>query len=158
MFNVRKAPAWGLAALFASPFAVPAHAQLVDPVVASRGGVDLRLSEVDAKVRTMPPDVQAGYTQEPDRIARLPELTSATARAAAEAHSKAAWKARGFYRLLNRMLFRACAPQLRYRVLERFYRLGAPLIQRFYSSNATLADKARILSGKPPVPVRKMIL
>jgi lycopene beta-cyclase len=88
-----------------------------------------------------------------DRIARLPELTSATVRAAAEAHSKAAWKARGFYRLLNRMLFRACAPQLRYRVLERFYRLGAPLIQRFYSSNATLADKARILSGKPPVPV-----
>lgn len=71
MFNVRKAPAWGLAALFASLFAVPAHAQLVDPVVASRGGVDLRLSEVDAKVRTMPPDVQAGYTQEPDRIARL---------------------------------------------------------------------------------------
>ena len=72
MSPVRQAPSWGLATLFASLFLIsPASAQLVDPIVASRDGVNLHLSEVDAKVRTMPPDVQAGYTQEPDRIARL---------------------------------------------------------------------------------------
>ncbi len=88
-----------------------------------------------------------------DEIAALPDLTSQTARAAAEARSKAAWNDRGFYRLLNRMLFRACAPGERYKVLERFYRLPRPLIERFYAAQATFGDKARILTGKPPVPV-----
>jgi len=54
---------------------------------------------------------------------------------------------------LNRMLFRAARPDQRYRVLERFYRLPQPLIERFYAGETTLADKARILSGKPPVPI-----
>lgn len=88
-----------------------------------------------------------------DEIAALPDLTSQTARATAEARSKTAWNDRGFYRLLNRMLFRACAPGERYRVLERFYRLPQPLIERFYAAQATFGDKARILTGKPPVPV-----
>lgn len=86
-------------------------------------------------------------------IAALPDLTTAAVWACVEARSKAAWNQRGFYRLLNRMLFRACAPERRYRVLERFYRLRQPLIQRFYAGQATLADKLRVLSGKPPVPV-----
>jgi lycopene beta-cyclase len=38
-------------------------------------------------------------------------------------------------------------------VLERFYRLRAPLIGRFYAGESTLSDKLRILSGKPPVPL-----
>ncbi|QBX37812.1 lycopene beta-cyclase CrtY [Brevundimonas sp. S30B] len=63
------------------------------------------------------------------------------------------WAERGFYRLLNRMLFRAARPEERYRVLERFYRLPQPLIERFYAAESTLGDKARILSGKPPVPL-----
>lgn len=63
------------------------------------------------------------------------------------------WRERGFYRLLNRMLFRAAVPDERYRVLERFYALPQPLIERFYAGRSTLADKARILSGRPPVPV-----
>lgn len=88
-----------------------------------------------------------------ERIARLPILNSESVREAVEAHSKSAWRARGFYRLLNRMLFRACAPERRYHVLARFYRLGAPLIERFYASRSTWADKARILAGKPPVPI-----
>ncbi|RYG07720.1 MAG: lycopene cyclase, partial [Caulobacteraceae bacterium] len=63
------------------------------------------------------------------------------------------WAGRGFYRLLNRMLFRAARPDERYKVLERFYRLPQPLVERFYAAGSTLADKARILSGKPPVPI-----
>ncbi len=90
-------------------------------------------------------------------IAALPRLTTASARAALVEMSKTAWRARGFYRLLNRMLFRAAEPGQRYRVLERFYRLPQPLIERFYAGEATLADKARILSGKPPVPIRRAL-
>lgn len=88
-----------------------------------------------------------------DRIAALPEITSAQVRARAEAHSKAAWRERRFFRLLNRMLFKACAPERRYKVLERFYRLGAPLIQRFYAARLTPWDRIRVLVGKPPVPI-----
>lgn len=63
------------------------------------------------------------------------------------------WEGRSFYRLLNRMLFRAAAPEQRYRVLEHFYRLPAGIISRFYAGQSTFFDKARILSGKPPVPL-----
>ncbi|WP_419321136.1 lycopene beta-cyclase CrtY [Caulobacter sp. ErkDOM-E] len=88
-----------------------------------------------------------------EQIAALPHITSAHVRTCAEAHSKAAWRRRRFFRLLNRMLFRACAPDQRYKVLERFYRLGAPLIQRFYAARLTPFDRARVLMGKPPVPI-----
>ncbi len=62
-----------------------------------------------------------------------------------------------FLRLLNRMLFRACHPKLRYKVLQRFYGLPKGLIQRFYSGQLTVWDKARILIGKPPVPVYRAL-
>ncbi len=69
------------------------------------------------------------------------------------AHARAAWRTRGFYRVLDRMLFRAAAPDLRYRVLERFYRLDEGLIERFYAARSTALDKVRILAGRPPVPI-----
>lgn len=67
--------------------------------------------------------------------------------------SVALWRATGFFRLLNRMLFLAGRATERYRVLERFYRLPEPLIHRFYAGRITWADRARLLSGAPPVPV-----
>jgi len=59
----------------------------------------------------------------------------------------------GFERLLNRLLFLAGAPEDRHLVLKRFYGLPQPLVERFYAGRLTLADRARILSGKPPVPL-----
>ncbi|MDT8439724.1 MAG: lycopene beta-cyclase CrtY [Wenzhouxiangellaceae bacterium] len=70
------------------------------------------------------------------------------------AHACNFWRRTAFFRLLNRMLFRAGRPEHRYRVLERFYRLEETLITRFYAASLTLADQARLLIGKPPVPVR----
>ena len=55
------------------------------------------------------------------------------------------------------MLLRAADPPDRYRVLERFYRLPAPLIARFYSGRSTLGDRIRILAGKPPVSVVRAV-
>jgi lycopene beta-cyclase len=92
-----------------------------------------------------------------EAIAALPRLTTAAVRAAIIQMSKTAWKDRAFYRLLNRMLFRAAEPTKRYKVLERFYRLPVPLIERFYAAEATLGDKLRILSGKPPVPIGRAL-
>lgn len=63
----------------------------------------------------------------------------------------------GFLRLLNRMLFRACKPERRYKVLQRFYGLPQDLIERFYAGQLTTTDKARLLIGKPPVPVTKAL-
>ena len=71
--------------------------------------------------------------------------------------AKAHWRGGGFDRLLARMLFRAAEPELRYRILERFYRLPAPLIARFYAGRSTWLDRARILAGKPPVPVGRAL-
>ena len=51
------------------------------------------------------------------------------------------------------MLVRAAAPDRRYRVLEHFYRLPAPVIERFYAARSTAFDKLRILSGRPPMPM-----
>ena len=69
-----------------------------------------------------------------------------------------AWRARGFYRMLDTMLFRAADPDERYRVLERFYRLSPGLIGRFYAGHSTMMDKARVLTGKPPVPVGRALM
>jgi lycopene beta-cyclase len=73
--------------------------------------------------------------------------------AATRARAKRHWKRGGYYRLLSAMLYKAAEPTKRYKVLERFYRLRAPLIGRFYAGESTLSDKLRILSGKPPVPL-----
>lgn len=88
-----------------------------------------------------------------DRLATAPSLCGEALSASIQTHASGVWRQRGFYRLLNRMLFRAARPEWRYRILERFYRLPEPLIQRFYAARSTTADKARILSGKPPVPL-----
>ncbi len=90
-------------------------------------------------------------------VSGLPRLTTPAVRDAIVAMSKQVWEGRGFYRLLNRMLFRAAEPAQRYKVLERFYRLPTPLIERFYAGEATLADKMRILAGKPPVPIGRAL-
>jgi lycopene beta-cyclase len=79
------------------------------------------------------------------------DLAGADTRAYAKAH----WRKGGFFRLLSKMLFRAADPPERYRILERFYRLPAPLIARLYAGQSTLADKVRILAGRPPVSLAR---
>lgn len=68
-------------------------------------------------------------------------------------YARRQWQAQGFYRLLNRMLFLAGRPQDRWQVMQRFYGLPASLIERFYAGHSTWTDRARILTGKPPVPL-----
>jgi lycopene beta-cyclase len=51
---------------------------------------------------------------------------------------------------LNRLLFEAFAPEQRANVFERFYRLPAATVRRFYAMNLSATDRARILCGRPP--------
>ena len=88
-----------------------------------------------------------------ERVAALPELSAPTLFAAIRAQARQSWHEQRFFRMLNRMLFLAGSPDDRWRVMQRFYGLPAPLIARFYAGRPTLGDKARLLTGKPPVPV-----
>lgn len=83
------------------------------------------------------------------------EMTSGALHSVFRRRASELWHQRRFYQRLNRMLFRAAEPKRRYRVLEHFYRLPEPLIARFYAGRLTALDKLRILSGRPPVPVRR---
>lgn len=92
-----------------------------------------------------------------ERIAALATFDAASLFAAIRADALQEWRGQRFFRLLNRMLFLAGEADHRWRVMRRFYHLPAPLIARFYAGRLTLADQARLVSGKPPVPVVQAI-
>ncbi|MET3827587.1 lycopene beta-cyclase [Sphingomonas sp. PvP055] len=92
-----------------------------------------------------------------DLIAALDVIDGTTIHAAQRRHSETAWRARGFYRFLNAMMFLGADPQERYRVIERFYGLRPALVRRFYAGRSTRLDKIRTLVGKPPIPLGRAI-
>jgi lycopene beta-cyclase len=55
------------------------------------------------------------------------------------------------------MLYLGATPAEQVGVMQRVYTLGQPLIERFYGGRLTLADKARLLIGKPPIAVRRAL-
>jgi lycopene beta-cyclase len=91
-------------------------------------------------------------------VANLPDLSGAAIASALHDYAKTAWAQGSFYRFLDRMLFHAADPETRYTVLQRFYSLPAPLVSRFYARRTTLLDKARILTGRPPVPIGRAMM
>ena len=90
-------------------------------------------------------------------IAAASDLSGPALHTLTHEFAKNTWASRGFYRMLDKMLFRAADPGERYRILERFYRLDPRLVRRFYAGRSTMFDKARILTGKPPVPIARAL-
>ncbi|HKX79807.1 MAG TPA: lycopene beta-cyclase CrtY [Novosphingobium sp.] len=86
-------------------------------------------------------------------LAGRDDLSGASLAKASYQWARGHWRDGAFYRMLAKMLFSATSPSDRYRVLERFYRLPEPLIERFYAGRSSHADMARILMGKPPISV-----
>ncbi|MFO0599610.1 MAG: lycopene beta-cyclase CrtY [Myxococcaceae bacterium] len=85
-------------------------------------------------------------TKSPLRSAAVLELLRTEARA----HHREM----GFFRVLNRMLFRGAAPATRVRIFDSFYEHPEPLIERFYAGRLTFADKlAALRRGAPTVPL-----
>lgn len=93
-----------------------------------------------------------------ERIAALRDLDAPALFAAIRGEAAREWRRQRFFRLLNRMLFLAGSPDRRWRVMQRFYRLPATLIAHFYAGRLSLKDKARLLSGKPPVPLGQAVI
>jgi len=79
--------------------------------------------------------------------------TAAEARAAVAALASTLEPQRRFGHLLNRLTFEALPASARRGAFERFYRLPAPIIARFYASRSTVTDRARILLGRPPAGI-----
>ncbi len=67
------------------------------------------------------------------------------------------WREQRTFRLLNRMLFLAAVPSERYRILQHFYRLPESVIDHFYAGRLTAGDTSRVLTGTPPVPIRRAL-
>jgi len=84
-------------------------------------------------------------------------LTTRRVRQAVEAFAVRRSQEQAFYRFLNRMLFNAAEPHQRYHVLQHFYRMSQPRIERLYSGKLRRADKLRVLIGRPPVPIRRAL-
>ena len=86
-------------------------------------------------------------------IAAEADLPGAQLAALIDSRARVHWRRTAFYRKLGAMLFGVPDPDKRFAVFERFYGLPEPLIERFYAARSTLADRARTLVGKPPMPV-----
>ncbi len=91
------------------------------------------------------------------QMPELVDLPQAEFAGAVQTRARTHWAQRGFYRMLDTMLFHGADPPLRYKMLERFYRLSPGLIRRFYAGQTTLLDKIRVLSGKPPISVLRAV-
>lgn len=90
-------------------------------------------------------------------VSRFQDFSGAALHDRLFAMARAHWHGQAFYRMLATMLFRAADPEERWRVMARFYRLDPALIDRFYAGHSTLFDKLRILTGKPPVSIRRAV-
>lgn len=91
-------------------------------------------------------------------VAAQPDLRAPALFNAIRQFALASWRRQRFFRVLNRMLFLAGPPARRWTVMRRFYQLDDGLIARFYAGRLTVADRARVLIGKPPVPVGEALL
>lgn len=88
-----------------------------------------------------------------ERLASLRVLEPRALTAVLNARARDHWNEMGFFRLLNRMLFRGAEPSERVRVFESFYRHSPELIARFYAGKLTWGDKLVALRrGAPTVP------
>jgi lycopene beta-cyclase len=88
-----------------------------------------------------------------DLLARIVQLTTAEAARAIRRVGVESWERQAYFRLLNRLLFISARPDERRDVMQRFYRLPAGLIERFYAGRPTTIDKLQILSGRPPISI-----
>ncbi|MFN4134134.1 MAG: lycopene beta-cyclase CrtY [Novosphingobium sp.] len=90
-------------------------------------------------------------------LAREKDLGGDALAAFSEHWAREHWQRSAYFRALSALLFAGAEPQDRYRVLERFYSLRHGLIERFYAGRTTVLDKARILAGRPPLPITRAL-
>jgi lycopene beta-cyclase len=91
--------------------------------------------------------------QTADMIAAAVDLSSAAIMPVIRKFATDHARRQAYFRYLNRMMFKGCPPERRWFIMQRFYGLGAGLIERFYADRLLITDQMRILVGKPPIPI-----
>ena len=86
---------------------------------------------------------------------KTPDLTTTVARDRLMRLRRPWLSRQRFYRVLNRMIFQAAEPALRYTMLQKFYELPQDTIERFYGGRTSWTDRLRIMSGRSPVPLAR---
>lgn len=84
-------------------------------------------------------------------VSSLEQLRTGPARADLREFRKSWFEQQKFYRLLNRLIFKAVEPSLRYQVMERFYGLRDDVISRYFAGMSERADRTKIMGLKPTV-------
>jgi lycopene beta-cyclase len=93
-----------------------------------------------------------------ERIAAQPTLDAPALTTFLNAEAAAHWRSQRFFRLLNRMLFLAAAPEQRVGVFSSFYRHEEALIERFYAGGLRPGDMLNVIArGSTTVPALKAI-
>lgn len=88
-----------------------------------------------------------------DALATQPSFDALALTAWLQRESDRHWASQGFFRLLNRMLFRGAEPERRVKIFESFYAHDEALIGRFYAGALTRWDVLKVLArGAPTVP------
>ncbi|MEP6340079.1 lycopene beta-cyclase CrtY, partial [Parasphingorhabdus sp.] len=67
------------------------------------------------------------------------------------------WKNGKFYRMLCAFLFKGADPEKRYLTLQHTYTKDENLLARFYAGKTTKIDQVKLLTGKPPIPIRRAV-
>ncbi|MFZ5441280.1 MAG: lycopene beta-cyclase CrtY [Myxococcota bacterium] len=88
-----------------------------------------------------------------DALVAREDLSADALTAWLQAHARRHWSGQGFFRLLNRMLFRGAEPEARVKIFDSFYRHREATIARFYAGRLNALDMAAILArGSRTVP------
>lgn len=88
-----------------------------------------------------------------DALPRLEDLSAPVLTAWLQRHARRHWNQQGFFRLLNRMLFRGAEPEERVQIFDSFYRHSDETIARFYAGTLSGLDIVKVLArGSTTVP------
>ena len=90
-------------------------------------------------------------------IAEMPELSQKKLDKMLRDLATRHWASGKFYRLLSAFMFLGADPEKRYKALEHTYSKDEALLARFYAGRSTKIDQARLLSGKPPIPITRAL-
>ncbi|MEL6875661.1 MAG: lycopene cyclase family protein, partial [Pseudomonadota bacterium] len=90
-------------------------------------------------------------------IANMPDITQDSLDKALKNMATKHWKKGKFYRLLCAFMFKGADPEKRYLTLQHTYTKDENLLARFYAGKTTKRDQVALLTGKPPIPIRRAI-
>lgn len=90
-------------------------------------------------------------------IASMPDITQSKLDVTLKNMATKHWKKGKFYRMLCAFMFKGADPEKRYLTLQHTYTKDEDLLARFYAGKTTKRDQAALLTGKPPIPIRRAI-